>query len=45
MMDGLVRDVAGELVVWRSGGASWGSKWVPGRYVIAILVWFNDILV
>jgi hypothetical protein len=45
MMDSLARDVAGESVVYKSSGASWGRKWAPGRYVIVILVWFDDIVV
>jgi hypothetical protein len=45
MMDCLARDVARESVVQKLSGALWGSKWTPGRYVIAILVWFDDIVV
>jgi hypothetical protein len=44
-MDGLVRDVAGELGVYDPCGASGGSNSVVCWHVIAVFVRFDDIAV
>jgi hypothetical protein len=44
-MDCLARDVARELGVYDPCGASGGSKSAVCWHVIAVLVWFDDVVV